>query len=51
MPDGFRANGVKSFGTGLAVGDYNVIGAAMNGVETPVVFAVPGHRQGIELQP
>lgn len=45
--DGFQVNGVKSFGTGLAVGDCNLIAAVMDGVETPVVFAVPGHRPGI----
>lgn len=49
MPEGnhFRANGVKSFGTGVIVGDLNVIGAAMDGVEQPVVFIIPGDRDGV----
>lgn len=47
-PDGFRVNGVKSFGTGCAVGDINVIAAVMDGVEMPVVFTVPGDRAGIQ---
>jgi alkylation response protein AidB-like acyl-CoA dehydrogenase len=46
-PDGFRVNGVKSFGTGCAVGDLNVIGAVMAGVDMPIVFTVPGDRAGI----
>ncbi|MEM1310662.1 MAG: acyl-CoA dehydrogenase family protein [Cyanobacteria bacterium P01_H01_bin.153] len=44
--DGYRVNGVKSFGTGVAVGDINVIGA-MDGAELPVVFLVPGDRPGM----
>ena len=46
-PSGFRVNGVKSFGTGVAVGDVNVIGATMEGVESPVVFTIPGDRAGL----
>jgi alkylation response protein AidB-like acyl-CoA dehydrogenase len=43
----YRANGVKSFGTGVAVGDINVFGAAMDGVDHPMVFILPGNREGI----
>jgi len=46
-PDGFRVDGVKSFGTGCAVGDINVIAAVMDGVEMPVVFTVQGDCAGI----
>ena len=48
-PDGdnFLVNGVKSFGTGVAVGDINVIGAAQEGVETPIVFMLPKNREGM----
>ena len=45
--EGYRVNGVKSFGTGVAVGDINVIGAVMEGQEMPVVFIVPGDRDGV----
>jgi alkylation response protein AidB-like acyl-CoA dehydrogenase len=44
---GFRAHGVKSFGTGVAVGDVNVIGAVMEGGDQPMVFTIPGDRQGV----
>lgn len=47
VPDGFRVYGIKSFGTGCAVGDINVIAAVMDGVEMPIVFTVPGDRAGI----
>ncbi|MEM9138125.1 MAG: acyl-CoA dehydrogenase family protein, partial [Cyanobacteria bacterium P01_F01_bin.42] len=43
---GYRVNGVKSFGTGVAVGDINVIGA-VDDTEQPVVFIVPGDRAGV----
>lgn len=46
-PYGFRVNGVKSFGTGVAVGDMNAIGAMMEGIEMPLVFLVPGDRLSI----
>lgn len=47
-PYGFRVHGVKSFGTGVAIADLNLIGAAMDGVETPMVFAIPRDRQGVQ---
>ena len=43
--EGYRVNGVKSFGTGVAVGDINVIGA-VDVAEQPVVFILPGDRPG-----
>jgi alkylation response protein AidB-like acyl-CoA dehydrogenase len=48
-PDGdnFLVNGIKSFGTGVVVRDLNVIGASMEGVETPIVFILPQNREGI----
>ncbi len=48
-PDGdrFSVNGIKSFGTGVVVGDLNVIGASAEGVETPIVFVLPQNREGI----
>ncbi|MDJ0594210.1 MAG: acyl-CoA dehydrogenase family protein, partial [Pleurocapsa sp. MO_226.B13] len=48
-PDGdrFLVNGIKSFGTGVAVGDLNVIAAMQEGVEAPVVFVLPKDRAGI----
>ena len=46
-PYGFIAHGVKSFGTGVAVGDINVIAAVMEGIDQPVVFAIPGDRPGV----
>lgn len=45
--DNFLVNGVKSFGTGVAVGDLNVIGAAREGVEEPIVFIIPQGRSGV----
>ncbi|MEM6716713.1 MAG: acyl-CoA dehydrogenase family protein [Cyanobacteria bacterium P01_C01_bin.147] len=47
VADGYRVDGVKSFGTGVAVGDVNVIGAMMDDSEVPVVFTVPGDRPGL----
>ncbi|MBE7384211.1 MAG: acyl-CoA dehydrogenase family protein [Leptolyngbya sp. SIO1E4] len=46
-PEGFRVNGVKSFGTGVAIADFNLIGAAMDGAEDPVAFVIPGDRSGV----
>ena len=48
-PDGehYRVNGVKSFGTGVISGDINVFGAAMEGVDHPIVFILPGDRDGV----
>lgn len=48
-PDGenFRANGVKSFGTGIAVADLRVFAAVQDGVEFPVSFVIPKDREGL----
>lgn len=46
-PGGFRLYGQKSFGTGVAIADINLFGAVMEGVETPMVFVIPGDRRGI----
>ncbi|MGL6343183.1 MAG: acyl-CoA dehydrogenase family protein [Waterburya sp.] len=45
--DGFLVNGIKSFGTGVAVGDLNVIGAIQEDTETPMVFVLPKDRKGV----
>jgi alkylation response protein AidB-like acyl-CoA dehydrogenase len=45
--DGFLVNGIKSFGTGVVTGDFNVIAALPEGVETPMVFVLPKNRAGI----
>ncbi|MBW4518149.1 MAG: acyl-CoA dehydrogenase family protein [Scytolyngbya sp. HA4215-MV1] len=45
--DHFRVNGVKSFGTGVAVADMNAIGAVQEGTNTPVVFVIPQERAGV----
>jgi alkylation response protein AidB-like acyl-CoA dehydrogenase len=45
--DGFVVNGIKSFGTGVVMGDLNVIAAIQEGVETPIVFVLPKTRAGI----
>ncbi len=48
-PDGnnYIVNGIKSFGTGVAVGDLNVIAAVCEGVEAPFIFVLPKDRKGI----
>ncbi|HHP7244650.1 MAG TPA: acyl-CoA dehydrogenase family protein [Elainellaceae cyanobacterium] len=48
-PEGhyFRANGVKSFGTGTISADLRVFAAAQDGIDFPVVFIVPSDRDGI----
>ncbi|ARV63349.1 monooxygenase [Nostocales cyanobacterium HT-58-2] len=48
-PDGenFRVNGVKSFGTGIAVADLRVFSAVQDGVELPFFFVIPKDREGV----
>ncbi len=48
-PEGenFRVNGVKSFGTGIAVADYRVFSALQDGVELPFIFIIPKDREGL----
>ncbi|MFE4106612.1 acyl-CoA dehydrogenase family protein [Almyronema epifaneia] len=43
----FRLNGVKSFGTGMAVADMRVIGAKQAGIDPPIVCVLPSDRDGI----
>lgn len=43
----FRAHGVKSFGTGMAVADLRVVAALQEGVDMPIVFILPQDRTGI----
>jgi alkylation response protein AidB-like acyl-CoA dehydrogenase len=48
-PDGdsFLVNGIKSFGTGVVVGDLNVIAAIQEGVDNPIIFVLPKDREGL----
>ncbi|HEY9619995.1 MAG TPA: acyl-CoA dehydrogenase family protein [Crinalium sp.] len=48
-PDGnqYRVDGVKSFGTGVAVADYRIFSAVQDGVEMPRFFVIPGDRAGV----
>ncbi len=48
-PDGehFRVNGVKSFGTGIAIADVRVFSAVQDGVENPFLFVIPKDREGV----
>ncbi|MBE9156976.1 acyl-CoA dehydrogenase family protein [Nodosilinea sp. LEGE 06152] len=43
---GFRVNGVKSFGTGVAAADISLIGAMPEGGDQPLVFVLPKDRPG-----
>ncbi|BAZ02520.1 acyl-CoA dehydrogenase type 2 domain protein [Tolypothrix tenuis PCC 7101] len=48
-PDGenFRVDGVKSFGTGVAIADLRVFSALQDGVEVPWLFVIPKDRPGV----
>lgn len=48
-PEGnhYRVNGVKSFGTGVAVADQRIFTAVQQGVEFPVAFIIPSDRAGV----
>ncbi len=48
-PDGehFRANGIKSFGTGTVVADLRLFSAVQSGADMPVFFVIPKDREGI----
>ncbi|MCU0533417.1 MAG: acyl-CoA dehydrogenase family protein [Hydrococcus sp. Prado102] len=48
-PDGehFRVNGIKGFGTGVAIADRRVFAARQEGVEVPVLFVIPREREGL----
>lgn len=45
--DHYRVNGIKSFGTGVAVADIRVFAAMQDGIEYPIVFVLPKDREGI----
>src|SRR5579883_1947382 len=45
--DGYRVNGVKTFGTGVVVADLRVFAAMQEGVDYPVIFIIPSDRDGI----
>ncbi len=45
--DHYRANGVKSFGTGTVAADLRVFAAMQEGVDFPIVFILPSDRQGV----
>ncbi|HEY9618837.1 MAG TPA: acyl-CoA dehydrogenase family protein [Crinalium sp.] len=49
IPEGdhFRANGIKSFGTGVIEADYRVFSAVQDGVELPILFVIPKDREGL----
>uniref|UniRef100_B8HZC4 Acyl-CoA dehydrogenase type 2 domain protein n=1 Tax=Cyanothece sp. (strain PCC 7425 / ATCC 29141) TaxID=395961 RepID=B8HZC4_CYAP4 len=48
-PEGnhYRVNGVKSFGTGVAVADMRVFAAIQEGIDFPIVFVIPKEREGV----
>ncbi len=45
--DHYRANGVKSFATGVIEADYRVFSAVQEGVEIPPIFVIPKDREGL----
>lgn len=45
--DKFRVNGVKGFGTGVAVADMRLFSAFQEGVAVPVFFVIPKDREGV----
>ncbi|OWY64377.1 monooxygenase [cyanobacterium TDX16] len=48
-PEGekFRVDGIKSFGTGVAVADLRVFSALPDGAEVPFIFVIPKDRLGV----
>lgn len=48
-PEGnhYRVNGIKTFGTGVAVADMRVFSAVQDGIDYPIVFVLPQEREGI----
>ncbi len=48
-PEGqhYRVNGIKTFGTGVAVADLRVFSAVQEGIDYPIVFILPREREGI----
>lgn len=45
--DHYRVNGIKSFGTGVAVADLRVFSAIQDGVDMPITFVIPSDRAGV----
>lgn len=45
--DHFWVNGLKGFGTGIAVADRRVFTALQEGVELPILFVIPKDREGL----
>jgi alkylation response protein AidB-like acyl-CoA dehydrogenase len=45
--DRFRANGIKTFATGVIEADYRVFAAFQDGVELPIFFVIPKDREGL----
>ncbi|MDZ4876589.1 MAG: putative FMNH2-dependent monooxygenase SfnC [Chroococcidiopsis cubana SAG 39.79] len=43
----FRVDGIKSFGTGVAVADLRVFSALPDGAEVPFIFVIPKDRLGV----
>ncbi|MBD2365442.1 acyl-CoA dehydrogenase family protein [Anabaena minutissima FACHB-250] len=43
----YRVNGIKSFGTGVALADMRVFAAVQEGVEFPIIFIIPKDRAGV----
>lgn len=44
----FRVNGIKGFGTGVALGDFRVFSALPEGTEEPWIFVIPKDREGVK---
>lgn len=47
--NGFRLNGNKAFGTGIAVSDRWVFSAVQDGVDIPIFLALPKQREGVVI--
>lgn len=47
VEDGYRVNGIKSFGTGVMAADMRVFAAMQEGIDFPIVFILPRDREGI----
>jgi alkylation response protein AidB-like acyl-CoA dehydrogenase len=45
--DHYRANGIKSFGTGVITADLRIFGAMQPGVDHPILFVLPKDREGV----
>jgi alkylation response protein AidB-like acyl-CoA dehydrogenase len=45
--DHYCVNGIRSFGTGVAVADLRMFTAMQDGVEYPIGFVLPSNRKGV----